>query len=174
MENEEEVIAPENDTETTENEEQELDKKPEVDAEKEELKKRLKTAEAQKDHWRKKASEKKESKEETSSTGSLDTKDLLALTRADVHEDDIDEVVDYAKFKGISVSEALSSDVVKTLLSNKKEFRKTAEVTNTGTAKKGSVKVTDDTLLKNLSDGKIPESREEAERLFWARRGGKR
>lgn len=172
MENEEEVIAQENDTETTENEEQELDEKPEVDTEKEELKKKLKTVEAQKDHWRKKATEGKETKAEQ--PNSLNPKDLYALMQAGVHEDDIDEVTEFANFKKISVAEALKHDVVKTIISNKKEFRKTAEVANATPSRKGVSKVTDDVLTSNLSKGIIPDSPEEAERLFWARNGGKR
>lgn len=169
MENEEEIIV--DDTEETENQEQEL-QTPEVDAEKEELKKKLKTVEAQKDHWRKKATESKEAKTETSSN--LSPKDLYALMQAGVSEDDIDEVTEFAGFKKISVAEALKHDVVKTILSNKKEFRKTAEVTNATPSRKGVAKVTDDVLTANLSKGIIPENADEAERLFWARNGGKR
>jgi len=169
MENDETIIV--DDTEDTENQEQEL-QKPEVDTEKEELKKKLKTVEAQKDHWRKKATEGKDTKAETSST--LTPKDLYALMQAGVSEDDIDEVTEFAGFKKISVAEALKHDVVKTILSNKKEFRKTAEVANATPSRKGVSKVADDVLTSNLSKGIIPESPEEAERLFWARNGGKR
>lgn len=105
-------------------------------------------------------------------TQNLSSKDILALSKSDIHEEDIDEVIEYAKFKKISVTEALGSDVVKTILSNKSEFRKTAEMTNTGSAKKGAVKISDEALISNFKKGEIPEKgSEEAERLFWARRG---
>jgi len=170
--NEEEIITQENDTEETENEEQELDTKPEEqDTEKEELKKKLATVEAQKDHWRKKAQGTKENKTESS----ISPKDLYALMQANVHEDDIDEVAEYAKFKKVSIAEALKSDVVKTILSNKTEFRETAQKANTGAARRGATKVSDDTLLANLSKGEVPKpGSPEAEQLFWARRGGKK
>ncbi len=170
MENEEEIIV--NDTEQTENEEQELDTNPDVDTEKEELIKKLRTVEAQKDHWRKKATEKKETATEVASA--LNSKDLLAIMQNNVHEDDIDEVTEFANFKKISVSEALKTDVVKTILSNNAEFRKTSEVANAVPARKGVSKVSDESLLSNLSKGIIPDSKEEAERIFWAKRGGKR
>ena len=169
MDNEEEIIV--NDTEDTENQEQGL-QTPEVDTEKEELKKKLKTVEAQKDHWRKKATEKKETATEVASA--LNSKDLLAIMQNNVHEDDIDEVTEFANFKKISVSEALKTDVVKTILSNNAEFRKTSEVANAVPARKGVSKVSDESLLSNLSKGIIPDSKEEAERIFWAKRGGKR
>lgn len=169
--NEEEIIV--DDTETTENEEQELDTNPEVDTEKEELLKKLRTVEAQKDHWRKKATEGKKDAV-VSTTSTLNSKDLLAIMQNNVHEDDLDEVIEYATLKKIPVSEALKTNVVKTILSNNAEFRKTAEVSNTAPARKGVSKTSDDTLLSNLSKGQIPESKEDAERLFWAKRGGKR
>jgi len=107
--------------------------------------------------------------------GNLNSKDLFALMKANVSEDDIDDVVDYAKFKNISVSEALKSSAVKAIIAEKTEFKKTAEVSNTSNARRGSSKVSDDVLLSNLSKGNIPEKgSEEAERIFWARRGGKR
>lgn len=105
----------------------------------------------------------------------LNTKDLYALMQAKVAEEDIDDVVEYAKFKNISVSEALKSTAVKAIIADKSEFRKTAEVSNTSNARRGNSKVSDETLLANLGKGSIPEKgSEEAERIFWARRGGKR
>lgn len=103
------------------------------------------------------------------------TKDAYALMQAGVHIDDFDEIVDYAKYKKISVQDALKSSVIKTILADKLEFRKTSEVSNTGASRKGVTKVSDDVLLSRLSKGDIPEKgSEEAERIFWARRGGKR
>lgn len=90
-------------------------------------------------------------------------------------EDDIQEVKDIAAIKKVTFDEALKLGATKAILAEKAEFRKTAEVSNTGNARRGASKVSDDVLLKNLEDGKIPEAgSEEAERLFWARRGGKR
>lgn len=105
----------------------------------------------------------------------LSDEDLIAIARANVHEDDMQEVLEYARFKKIPFKEALKSDVVKTMLSTKEEFRKSAEIANKGTSKRVTQKVTDEGLLKDLSSGKVPEpNTDEAERIFWARRGGKR
>ncbi len=105
----------------------------------------------------------------------MSIKDSYALIQANVHEEDLDEVLDYAKFKKISISEALQSNLIKATLADKSEYRKTANVSNTGAARKGSAKVSDDTLKSNLAKGIIPEKgSDEAERLFYARRGGRR
>ena len=71
--------------------------------------------------------------EETKSNdkNQLSSIDTISIMRANVHTDDIAEVVEYARFKGISISEALKSTVVRGLLSEKEEFRKSEEVANT-------------------------------------------
>lgn len=93
----------------------------------------------------------------------------------DIPEEDFDEVLDMAKFKKISLAEALKLTSVKAILAEKAEFRKTAETSNTGSSRRSPNTVTDDTLLSNASKGIIPEAGSaEAERLFWAKRGGKR
>lgn len=87
---------------------------------------------------------------------SMSTKDVMALINAKVTEDeDIAEVEEYARFKGISVSEALKSSVVKGVLAEKAEHRKTAEAANTNTAsKRGVSKNTDEVIEKKFTEGK--------------------
>jgi hypothetical protein len=92
-----------------------------------------------------------------------------------VHEDDIEEILDLAKFKKLSLAETLKTSVAKTIIAEKEEFRKTAQMSNTGKAKTAAPRVSEDTLLANLSKGEVPKpGSAEAEALFWARRGGKR
>lgn len=92
-----------------------------------------------------------------------------------IHEDDIEEVLDMAKFKKLSIAETLKLGATKAIIAEKEEFRKTAEASNTGNARRNNIKVSDDVLLSNLSKGEVPsEGSAEAEQLFWARRGGKR
>jgi hypothetical protein len=160
MENENEIINSELDTDTTENEvdidielEEVQDEASDEDAEV--LKKKIATLEAQKEHWRKKANEKKA--ETPATPSSLASKDLIALMNAKVHEDDISEVEDYAKYRGISIAEALKSSVVKTLLSERAEQRNTAIATNTSKARPSSSRVPDDVILKNAAQGKLPD-----------------
>jgi hypothetical protein len=96
----------------------------------------------------------------TEAKGDLSSKDIIAINRANIHEDDLDEVIDYAKYKKISIGEALKSGVVKTLLKDKEEQRKTAAATNTGTARRSSVKVSDEEVVAQSERGQVPEDPE--------------
>jgi hypothetical protein len=116
----------------------------------------------------------REESKTTKPSSDLSSKDLMALMNAKVETDDVDEIVDYAKFKGISVAEALKTGVIKTSLAEKAEQRKIADATNTGTSKRSSGKVSDDVLLSNASKGILPESDEDMERLFNLRKGIKK
>lgn len=172
--NEEEIIV--DDTEITDNQEETTDEQEEVSDEVDidAILKENATLKAQKNHWKDKANKTREVKTETQSSN-LSSKDLLSLVKANVAEDDIDEVVDYASFKKISVSEALKTSAIKAILADKSEFRKTADATNTTTSRRNVTKVSDETLVSNANKGILPEKgSEDAERLFWARRGGKK
>lgn len=128
---------------------------------------------AKQEHWKKKATTgKTEVKPETKQTQneqSLSIKDTFALMKADVSEDDIEDVAEYAKFKKISIAEALKSSVVKSMIAEKEEFRKSQEASTTPNAKRGTPKVTDDVILENARKGKLGESEEDIKALFKAR-----
>ena len=178
-ENETVVIEPKTDTETTENKETDLEVEIELDEtdDVEALKKQVQTLSAQKDHWKTKATKKPEDKKEevakdkSATQGDLSQRDVFALVKANVSEDDIPEIVDYAKLKGISVSDALKSSVVKTILSEKQEERNTANATNTSKAKASGSKVSIETLIDNATKGILPEKDEDMQRLIKARKG---
>lgn len=109
---------------------------------------------------------KTETKEAASpKTGDMSSKDLYALMTAKVSPEDIDEVKDYASLKKISISEALKSSVIKSILSEKEEQRNVSTASNVGSSKRGSSKVSDETLLKNFQKNILPESDEDFERL---------
>lgn len=99
--------------------------------------------------------------------GELSSKDIIAITKSGVHDDDLDEVLDYAKYKKISVGEALKSNVIVTLLKEKEEQRKTASASNTGTARRGSVKVSDEDIVSKLEKGEVPEDAEALAKARW-------
>ena len=105
--------------------------------------------------------------------GDLNSKDLYALMESKVPQDDVDEVVEYAKFKGISVSDALKTNFIKTTLSEKAEQRTVAEASNTGSSRRASYKVSDDTLLAKARKGEMPDNDEDLIRLIRARKGFK-
>lgn len=105
----------------------------------------------------------------------LSTTDMYALMKADVPEEDLDEVKRAAKVLGVTVAEALKDPVTKGILERRQSLRKTADATNTNPARPGTKKVTDEHLLEEASKGNLPEKgSKEAEQLFWAKRGGKK
>lgn len=175
-ENEPEVIDSQDDTETTENEGveevieetiEEAEPETEVEDETETLRKEVETLKAQKEHWREKAEKKVAVQPKAEPTGALSSKDLIALMKGDVHEDDVDEVVDYAKFKKISIAEALKSTVIRASLDEKREQRKTAEATNVGRTRSGNVRNSEETLLgKARKTGEIPDNRDDLDRML--------
>lgn len=95
----------------------------------------------------------------------LSTLDIIAISKADIEPEDVEDVVEYAKFKGISVSEALKTTVMQTTLSQKKEMRQTALATSTGQTRRGTSQVSDAQLLANASKGILPDSDTDMERL---------
>jgi hypothetical protein len=103
--------------------------------------------------------------------GDLSQKDLIVLIKADVtEEEDIQEVVDFAKLKNISVAEALKSSVIRTVLSEKKEERQTAEVTATGNKRGGTTAASGKDLLRKAeSKGELPDTDEGIDKLLEAR-----
>lgn len=165
MENDTEVITQETDTETTENIEQVVEAE-DVD----DLKKKLATAEAQKEHWRKKATEKKpEVEQERVSSNSLNAGDMMAIKNADLDPQDMDLVEKFAKDNNISLREALSHPHAKAILAYEAELRTTAVASNVEGVRRGTVKVTDDTLLNNASANKLPTTEDDIERLISAK-----
>jgi len=116
-------------------------------------------------------SEKKVEENTTPTNDSLTQSDLLAIVRANIAEEDIDEVKDYAHLKNISVAEALKTSVVKTILSEKDEERKTANATNTGSGRRGSDRQTPSQLLENAKKGILPDNDDDLEKLILARKG---
>lgn len=165
MENEE-IVVPE-DIETPEVVEETIEtpEEPEIDwkAKSEELEEKNKKLYARLKKDEKPVVPSKESSE-------LTPKDVYALMNAKVAEEDIEQVADYAKFKKISVAEALKSTVVKTMLEESVEQRTTANATQTRGGARGTSKVSgEDILSKAESTGELPESTEDIQRLFLAR-----
>lgn len=99
----------------------------------------------------------------------LSQTDIITLAKADIHEDDIDEVLEYARFKKIPVKEALSSNVIKLLLAERKEERKTAEATSIGAKRAGARAKSGKELLADAETGKLPDSDEGIRELVDAR-----
>ena len=164
MENEQEIISQE-DTETTENEVEDIDfelddESVEDEIDVEALKKEVETLKAQKNHWKKKATAQPEKKvEKTENSSTLSLKDQIALAKS-VDVDDIDEVVEFASYKKIAIADALKNPTLKAILSDREEQRKSAQATSTGTSRKSSNTVSDETLLANARKGNLPDEKD--------------
>ena len=85
---------------------------------------------------------------ETNTNQGLDFRDIRALQ--DVPDEDVDEVMEYAKFKGMSIVEAKKSPVIQNLLKSRAEERTTAQATNTAVTRNGSKVSYTDNVLKKL------------------------
>lgn len=99
--------------------------------------------------------------------------DMFALVKANVEPEDIAEITDYAKLKGLSIADALKTPVVKTILSEKKQERETAAATSVKGTARGTSKLSDDSLLAMAKKGEMPESDADIARLIALRKASK-
>ena len=165
MDNENEVITQENDTETTENQTGETT--PEIDVEA--LKKENATLQAQKEHWRKKAETKVETEVKVETPkDDLSTKELYALIEAKVPKEDVEFITQWAKFNKIGVVDALNQKEVKSILALKSEERTSAEVANTTGGRRVTTKDTGMDLVNKFNQGQLP-AEEDIEKMINAR-----
>ena len=122
-----------------------------------------------------KVSKKPETKKKESQDADITTRDMYVLIKADVPEEDFDEVVRISKVLGKSIPETLKDPVCIGVLQRNTEYRATAKAMNAGKAKAGQKEVSSSEILSNASKGVVPaKGSKEAEELYWARRGGRR
>lgn len=152
--------------ETTDSENVETDESSEGDIE--DMKARLAKAEELANNYKIRAekAEKRTVKPETpkvapKKSSELSAVDIIAISKANIEADDVEEVLEYARFKGISISEALKAPVVRATL----EMRKTAQATSTGPSRRGSSRISDEQLLSNARKGILPDSDDDLDRL---------
>lgn len=157
-----------NTTESTEEDSEQIDWKAEALKLKAEADKAREIAENQKVRAERAESKAKSVKTAPQVKSELSTIDIIALTKANIETEDIEEVLDYAKFKGISVTEALKSPVVKATLSDRAEQRNVSLATNTGGSKRGVAKISDESLIAGATKGNLPESDADIDRLMKA------
>lgn len=106
----------------------------------------------------------------------LSQDDLLFIAKSNIHEDDLDEVKDFMAYKKISAKDALKNESLKAVLAHNAELRKSAEAASAKPTRPAAQKLTDEAVVNDaMNNDKIPEKgSDEADKLFWARRGGKR
>lgn len=100
---------------------------------------------------------------------SLSPKDTLALIEAKISADDLDEVVQYAGFRKMSVAQALKDRTLQAVLREKQEERRTAEATSTKTVVRTPSKTSaSDALEKVRKTGELPDSDTELQKMIQA------
>ncbi len=99
----------------------------------------------------------------------LSTPDILALSKANLADEDVEEVLDFAKYKGISPKEALQNSTLKNILATKDQERKNAAASNTGSSQRGSTKVSEQDYLDKANRGETVDSAEGMAGIFKAR-----
>lgn len=97
----------------------------------------------------------------------LSTRDVLYLAKADIHEDDVNEVLEYAKKMGVSVADAHKH--YKPILAERAEERKTAAAAHTRGAARGSSKVAPEDVLRKAERGEVLDSADDMRAIFAAR-----
>ena len=101
----------------------------------------------------------------------LSAKDVIALTQAQVHPDDIDEVLSFAQFKKISIADALKSVGLKAELEDKAAQRKAQLAMATNSARRSVQKPSNDALLDKARKGELPDDTDDIAKLYRVRKG---
>jgi len=155
------------------------EEKPEVESELEKAKAiaknqriRAEKAEAELKALKKPQPAEKETPKNDPAHDGLSLKDIRALQ--DIHDDDVEEVIEYAKFKGISIAEAKKNPVIQNTLKTRSEERASAQASNTAKDKRSIKTASDEDLLNDFASGKAPETEEGIERLVQAQLAKKR
>ena len=107
----------------------------------------------------------------SSGLGQLSPVQLARDSKAiyDLVDEDVDYVATYADKFGVTLSEARKNKDVQAVLSVRAEERRTAEATNTGTARRGTSRLSDEALLEKASSGDFPSDSESMMRIARAR-----
>lgn len=105
-------------------------------------------------------------KKEPEKTSELSTKDILYFAKADIHEDDLSDILEWAKFKKISVNEAHKA--LKGTLDVRNEERRTAEAANTSSSGHGT-QITGKSLIEKARQGQLSEKEEDIDKIVETR-----
>jgi len=185
-ENENEIIDSTINTDSTENEEIELymgddedtSNEPQEDERVTKLQKEIETLSAQKEHWRNKAQKATPVVQENNQTpkndSNLSTLDVLALSKSEIHEDDYDRVLSWAKDNKMQVREALKDDELKAVLAVRNEKRTVAQASHSGASRRSNFQLSEDALISNARKGILPDKESDWDKLHEATMKGTR
>lgn len=94
----------------------------------------------------------------------LSPKDTLYLAKTNIHEDDVDELVELSMKMGWDIRKA--HEFMAPTLKERNEERTSAKATATGKVRPGVNDVPDTTVLNKASKGNVPEDDEGMQRLI--------
>lgn len=100
---------------------------------------------------------------------SLSSSDMFALLKANVHEDDIEDVKTFARAYNLDIKSAIKDDKLKAMLKINEEKRASSEAANVGPTRRTTTKVSPDELMKQAQSGKLPESDDDIAKLMEAK-----
>ena len=124
-----------------------------------------------KNHYKKLADPKGKKVKENDSSGdkthNLSLKDQMAVLKSDIHVDDLEEVLEWAKSKHKGdVAKALGDNKLKAILDVNASDRKVADATNTSKTRKGASEVSIDRLKNDVKEGKTIEDDKDLDRFL--------
>lgn len=119
------------------------------------------------DNYKVRAEKAERERNQTRNDDRMPEKDLLYIAKSDIHQDDLEEVLEWAKFKKVSVPEA--HKMLKATLDIRSEERRTAEGSNVTNARRSSAKISEETLIEKATAGDLPENDGDIERLISAK-----
>jgi len=94
--------------------------------------------------------EEKPQEKETPKNTDMSLKDIRALS--DVHDEDVEEIVNLAKLRNISVAEAKKDQYIIAYLKTRIEERASAANTNTNTTRRTNFKTPNEELIKKVKN----------------------
>ena len=95
----------------------------------------------------------------TPKNDTLSAKDIIAIR--DLHEEDAEYLIEEAKLRGKAAAEMKKDPYMKIILQTRAEERKTAEVTNVASTKKGTSENSDNVLQERVSKSDESMTQEE-------------
>ena len=111
----------------------------------------------------------------SSKSDQLSTSDVFTLVKANItEEEDIAEIETFAKFKGLTIKDALSNKTLQQILANNAEERATANATHTGSSKRSVGKKDSSELLDGARKGQLPDDPTELARARAEQRKSKK
>jgi hypothetical protein len=108
------------------------------------------------------------------SSSNLSARDILAIKEANITSEDLAEVEEFARYKKLTLAEALKSPTLKNILKDAAEERRTARATEVKSPRGIAKTSGEDILRKAEREGEVPETQDGLRALVEARMARRR